>query len=216
MIRLGKIKILDTLAELVNPKHTALLLWDFDRRVLSNAFNYESVVENTSHLLAAARTSRVPVLYAIQNNMRIVGDTGAPTIRMRLMRQSKGVAALATMPEPSGDPPTPEIVEKVKPLEGEIIFEKFVPNAFMGTSFEWWLKSYGVKTIILTGINVATGINGTAREAISRGFYSVVAADCVATPREDDYHAAIQYIDKIFDLYSSGDIIAAWSATARR
>jgi nicotinamidase-related amidase len=95
MIRWGKIRILDTLSELVEPKHTALLLWDFDKRVLSNAFNYEQVVENTVKLLTAARKSGVPVFYAIQNNMRIVGDTGAPTVRMRLMRQSKGVVALA-------------------------------------------------------------------------------------------------------------------------
>ena len=120
------------------------------------------------------------------------------------------------MLEPVGPPPEPQIVEAVVPREDEIIFEKFVPNAFLGTCFEWWLRSYGVKTIILTGINVATGINGTAREAINLGFYAIVATDCVATPNETDYHAAVQYMEKIFDLYHSSKIIAAWSATKRR
>lgn len=76
--------------------------------------------------------------------------------------------------------PTPELVADVKPQEGDITFDKFVPNAFLGPCFEWWLRNYGIKTIILTGVNnVATGISGTAREAYNLGYYASVARDCL-------------------------------------
>jgi nicotinamidase-related amidase len=106
-------------------------------------------------------------------------------------------------------------VEAMRPQEDEIVFEKFIPNAFLGTSFEWWLRKYAIKTIVLTGVNVATGINGTAREAISRGFYAIVARDCVGTNSPEDYDAAITYMEKIFDVFDSQEIIESWSRRPR-
>jgi nicotinamidase-related amidase len=206
MIRWGGMEILETLDELIDPGHTALLLWDFDKSVVSNSFNYDAMIKNTATVLRAARERDVPVLYAQQNNMRIVGDTGAPTIRMRMKRQGGGM----NRPEPKGTPPRPELVEQVKPRKGDIIFEKFLPNAFLGTCFEWWLKKYQIKTILLTGVNVATGINGTAREAINLGYYAVVVRDCVGTRSEEDYRIALAAMERVLDVYDSSEIVARW------
>jgi nicotinamidase-related amidase len=142
--------------------------------------------------------------------MRIVGDTGAPNVRMRVTRSGKPVSDIAREPEPKGFPAKPQLVEPMRPTENEIVFEKFTPNAFLGTSFDWWLRKYAIKTIILTGVNVATGINGTAREAICRGYYAVIARDCVGTNSPQDYAAAVGYLEKIFDVFDSSAIIDAW------
>jgi nicotinamidase-related amidase len=210
MIRWAGMKVIDTLDELVDPKHSALLLWDFAKNVVLNRYSTDELVRNSSRLLAAAREHHVLTLFSHQNNMRIVGDTGAPTVRMRMTRARKPVADIAREPEPKGFPAKPELVEEMRPRESEIVFEKFIPNAFLGTSFEWWLRKYEIKTIILTGVNVATGINGTAREAISRGFYAVIARDCCGTNSPEDYDAAIQYMEKIFDVFDSTEIINSW------
>jgi nicotinamidase-related amidase len=134
---------------------------------------------------------------------------------MRMTRARKPVADIARDPEPKGFPAKPKLVEAMRPQEDEIVFEKFIPNAFLGTSFEWWLRKYAIKTIVLTGVNVATGINGTAREAISRGFYAIVARDCVGTNSPEDYDAAITYMEKIFDVFDSQEIIESWSRRPR-
>ena len=86
MIHWAGMDILDTLDELVDPRHTVLLMWDFAKSVVSNSFNYDSLIHNTGKLLQAARQHKVPIIYSRQNNMRIMGDTGAPTIRMRFKR----------------------------------------------------------------------------------------------------------------------------------
>lgn len=215
MIRWAGMEILDTLEELVNPKRTALLMWDFAKNVVLNRYSSEELVRNAGRLLAAARQYGVLVLFSHQNNMRIVGDTGAPTVRMRMTRARKPVADIAREPEPKGFPAKPELVEELRPRENEIVFEKFIPNAFLGTSFEWWLRKYAIQTIVLAGVNVATGINGTAREAICRGFYAVVARDCCGTNSPEDYDAAIRYMEKIFDVYDSAEIIEAWKKNSR-
>jgi nicotinamidase-related amidase len=168
------------------------------------------MIENTANLLHVARERDVRVLYAHQNNMRIMGDTGAPTIRMRMKRQGGGLAELMNRPEPKGTPPRPQLVEQVKPREGDIIFEKFLPNAFLGTCFEWWLKKYRIKTILLTGVNVATGVNSTAREAINLGYYAVVVRDCVGTRSEEDYRIALAAMERVLDVYDSSEIVGRW------
>lgn len=210
MINYAGMEILDTLDELVDPKHTALLLWDFAENVVLNRYSTEDLIRRSSPLLAAARAHNVLRIFSHQNNMRIVGDTGAPTVRMRLTRAGKPVASIAREPEPQGFPAKPTLVEAMRPKNNEIIFEKFIPNAFLGTSFEWTLRQHGIKTIVLSGVNIATGINGTAREAICRGFYAVVAKDCCGTNTPEDYAAAVNYMDKIFDVYDSSAIIESW------
>jgi nicotinamidase-related amidase len=211
MINCAGVEILDTLDELVDPKHTALLLWDFAENVVLNRYSTEDLVRNASRLLAAAREHNVVTIFSHQNNMRIVGDTGAPNVRMRLTRAGKPVSNIAQEPKPMGFPAKPQLVEAMRPTENEIVFEKFTPNAFLGTSFDWWLRKYAIKTIVLTGVNVATGINGTAREAICRGYYAVIARDCVGTNSPQDYAAAVNYLEKIFDVFDSSAIIESWN-----
>jgi nicotinamidase-related amidase len=211
MINCAGIEIFDTLDELVDPKYTALLLWDFAENVVLNRYSTEDLTRNASRLLSAARTHGVLTIFSHQNNMRIVGDTGAPNVRMRLTRAGKPVSDIARQPEPKGFPAKPQLVEPMRPNQNEIVFEKFTPNAFLGTSFDWWLRKYAIRTVILTGVNVATGINGTAREAICRGYYAVIARDCVGTNSPEDYNAAVNYLEKIFDVYDSSAIIESWN-----
>ncbi|MGE0747014.1 MAG: cysteine hydrolase [Rhodospirillales bacterium] len=215
MIRWNGMDICETLDELVDPAHAGLLMWDFAQRIVERSFNADSMIANTQRLLAAARRNKVRTFYALQNNMYLVGDTGAPTVRLRMKRQNKPVAAIAEVKPPVGPAPRDAYVEAVKPQDGDVFFEKFSPNAFLGTAFEWWLKKFGIKTVILTGINVATGISGTAREATNLGYYAVVVRDCVGTPSKPDYDVAIDSLERLFDVVDADDIIASWDKAKR-
>ena len=46
--------------------------------------------------------------------------------------------------------------------------------------------------------------------------YAVVARDCVGTNSPEDYNAAINYMEKIFDVFDSQEIIRSWSKSGRR
>jgi nicotinamidase-related amidase len=202
--------IFETLDELVDPKHTVLLMWDFAQNVAGNAFNVKSMTASTARLLQAARDRKVRTIYSYQNNMHLVGDTGAPTVRMRMIRAKKPIGEILKVPPPVGPSPVPKLIADLAPREGDIVFEKFCPNAFLGTCFEWWLKKFAIKTIVLTGVNAATGISGTAREAINLGYYAVVARDCVGTQSKDDYDIAIASMERLFDVVDADQIIDVW------
>ena len=55
-----------TLAELVDPRHTALLLWDMENAIAPNAFNYKDILANLKILAGHGRAAGVPLFYSVQ------------------------------------------------------------------------------------------------------------------------------------------------------
>ena len=52
MFEIGGKQIPATLAELVEPKRAALLLWDMENAIAPNAFNYQNILANLKMLSA--------------------------------------------------------------------------------------------------------------------------------------------------------------------
>jgi biuret amidohydrolase len=205
------VEIFETLDELVHPRHTALLMWDFADGVIGNSFNGESLTRNTARLLEAARRHHVLTLYSRQNDVRWE-DAGPALVRARMKQFN--IKDLASHPRANvKESPAWEIVHGLEPRESDIVFEKFLPNAFLGTNFEWRLRKHGIKTIVLAGVSVETGIDGTLREALNRGYYAVTVRDCVGTRSEEMYRLALTAME-IFDIYDSSEIIEAWGRSA--
>lgn len=218
MFHWGSMEIAETLDELVEPRHTALLMWDFARGLVARAFNSESFVANTKNLLDAARQVRVPIFYSRQSDMAWE-DVGPGLIRMRMRDDIKARNPSenfkATTPPNKKGTAGAEFVEQLKPREEDIVFEKFLPNAFLGTNLEWRLRARGIKTIVLTGISAVTGVDGTAREAINRGYYAVIVRDCVSTTTRERYELAMPAMEKLFDVFDSNEIISSWNRASR-
>lgn len=61
----------------------------------------------------------------------------------------------------------------------EILFEKDVFGAFTGTGLEPWLRSLGIRDVLLVGFFTHMCLSTTAREALVRGFQ--VSVDPVGT-----------------------------------
>jgi nicotinamidase-related amidase len=203
MIRWAGMEVLETLDEVVDPRHTALLLWNLTDAGAGKAFNSKSLATNTQKLLATARKHRVLTLHARQNTHW--EDAGPPMVRMR-MKQLRTKNLNAYRRAVAGG----RWLKGLKPQEKEIVFEQSIPNAFLGTNFEWSLWQHSIRTVILAGASVETGIDGTARTAVDRGFYSVIAKDCVGSRFEDTYTAAFGSLERIFDVYDSTAIIQSW------
>src|SRR5690349_3607037 len=133
MVRWNGMDIFETVDEVVDPKHTLLLMWHWAEMIINNTFYAERMTENAASLLPVARANNVLTAYSYQNNMHLVGDTGAPTVRMRMHRAGKPVSDILKVPPPVGRGSKPKLIEAVKPGDGDILFEKFAPNAFLGT-----------------------------------------------------------------------------------
>ncbi|MEJ2004064.1 MAG: cysteine hydrolase family protein [Cyclobacteriaceae bacterium] len=73
-----------------------------------------------------------------------------------------------------------EIKDEVKPLQHELIFEKKVNSAFIGTGLEDELKSLGIGSLVLAVLTVEHCVSSTARMASDLGFEVTVVADATA------------------------------------
>jgi nicotinamidase-related amidase len=206
MIRWAGMDILEQFDEVVDPKHTGLLLWNFSPEIVSRCFNGGSLVARTKALVAQARERGVRLLYSKPGPLNWQ-SIGAPMLRMRLkQRRVANPSATDWLPRDNQF----KFIEGLEPANDDIVFEKFAPNAFLGTAFEWYLHKHQLKTLVLAGAALETGIDGTARDALNLGYYTVIVRDCVGSPFRDTYEAALLSLERIFDVVDSSQIVSAW------
>jgi len=69
---------------------------------------------------------------------------------------------------------------EVAPSDGEVIFEKSVNSAFIGTGLEGHLHGIGAKRLVICGLTTPHCVSTTARMAANLGFDVVLAHDACA------------------------------------
>ena len=92
-----------------------------------------------------------------------------------------------------------EFLRTLEPLDSEHVVEKNVPDAFIHSGLERWLRVRGIDAVVLVGVSTNNSVEATARTAGNLGFDTHVAADATfafarvdysGTPRSaDDVHA---------------------------
>jgi nicotinamidase-related amidase len=209
MKTLGNLKIFDALGEIVEPEHTALVLWDCQNGLVNAIFNREDFLENTKAMLAAAREKNIPVVYT-----RITplppGWQSAWGIHQAMKRfNMDDPAKLPVFMKPGS--PEAEINAELSPTEGEIVINKSSPSIFFGTNFEQLMRSREIETILFTGISTEMGIEHSARESSVRGFYTVVVSDCVSSPDPDTHQMALTIMQRLMLVVPSQDILKEWT-----
>ena len=63
MQNIGDKIVYDTMKEILNPPHTALVLWDIIDPFTKLAFNREEFVKNLNNLVESARKSNIPIFF---------------------------------------------------------------------------------------------------------------------------------------------------------
>jgi nicotinamidase-related amidase len=71
--------------------------------------------------------------------------------------------------------------ELVKPLPGETVIKKHFPNSFRDTELEEYLRSSGIKDLVICGMMSHMCIDATVRAAFDKGYGCFVAHDACAT-----------------------------------
>ncbi|HVO94171.1 MAG TPA: isochorismatase family protein [Terriglobales bacterium] len=132
MFKIGGKQIPATLAELVEPKRTALLLWDMENAIAPNAFNYRELLANLTMLAALAREIGVVVFYSQQIGFDLLKEEAGVWVRVR-MKRAKATEPSQLLKEKE-DPHDREIVAELKP-------HKCRPDGFVGTDFDLTLRS---------------------------------------------------------------------------
>ena len=91
-----------------------------------------------------------------------------------------------------------EIVEELKPMEGEYVVKKLRYDGFYGTSLDHILRLHGVENLIITGTVANICVLHTAGSAALRWYNIFVPVDCISALNEFDYASALRQITFLY------------------
>ena len=155
------------------------------------------VVAANRRLLDAARAADIPVVHVvtsyrdvgeIANNpfWRAIADTGVT--RANILRHNL-----------EGGPSTQLIAELYDPARDQVVRTKKRYNCFLATDLDFVLRSRGVNTLLITGVNTNSCVLATTIAASTMDYAAIVVADCVDTVDGDEFHrAALSCIERAF------------------
>lgn len=176
----------------------------------------ERVVRANQRLFALCRGLRLPIIHVTQVQRRhptpsadVLSNPFWAAVHSVGESLTPGMSSALERHNLEGSPQA-EIVAELRPLEGEHIVIKKRLTGFHATDLELLLRSLGVDTTIITGINTNTCVTGTAFEAMHRDYKVIVVGDCVASGHGEDLHrSALQNIARCIGWVLNTDELAA-------
>lgn len=184
------------------PESTALIVVD-----AQNAFAHERSPLAEQGVDLSHAVDRVPRLQSLLEAARDAGYTIAFT---RSIRRADGRDApdrvfdvVPGIYRGDGDPIccagdwNAEYLEQLRPADGEYEVAKHRYDGFHDTPLEFYLRSEGVRTVVIGGFATNVCVEGTARGAHERGFNVVVIEDCCAAFSLAEHEAAIRDVEAI-------------------
>jgi len=217
MIEVQGRNILTTLAEKVDPLHSAIVMVDMQKDFTAKGFWWDelgqldgdpvkNLPERLGVFLDEARQRRVPIIHL---NACYDPEYLNDAMLERMHRLDLRLEACQSGTE--GSEPHPGL----EPKAGERVVIKHRYDGFFDTDLHVQLQAAGVKTLIVTGVAVHGCVDSTIRHAYFHGYYVVLVQDLTGGAAEDAYQVTLDSVNLMFGVTASADeIIAAWPAAA--
>ncbi|MDB5597322.1 MAG: Isochorismatase family protein [Hyphomicrobiales bacterium] len=158
-----------------------------------------NALPHIQRILEASRKARIPIVH-----ITILADSGMLGWFDAAHRASGGRGAGAT-DEAALDRKrrSPEIIDEVKPLSGEVVLKKTAPSAFWGTPLAGHLTLHGIDTLIVCGEATSGCVRASVVDAASHRYRVQVVEEGVF-----DRHEATHALN-LFDLHQKyADVIS--------
>lgn len=201
-------KIPNQLSEIVNPSRTVLLVWDMQNDQAGGSFNKEALIRNAPPLIAAAARAGIKTVYTRQTPF-LWKDESPAWIR-RFMKEQKVDDPSMLKPRRLHGSFGWQIMEPFRPGENDIVIDKRRPTMFIGNEFETILSNRGATTVVMVGCTTDGGVDATVRDGFHRGYFMVVARDCVGTYTEEGHNAALKRMERFGDVVDSTELLKIW------
>ena len=158
-------QIPDTFEEIVDPKHTALIVHEMLNDFCHKDGAYSATIPGntlvrdvpgllgpTVNLVDEARRAGVKVIYVGWTNYPDNSSRADPEIQANYKSIMDGTYIMqrCLFEGTWGH----DVIDELKPQEGDLVLNKYKRDAFAGTSLESILQWNGIKTFIIVGIGV--------------------------------------------------------------
>lgn len=147
----------------------------------------EAIVEPTRNVLRVARRAGVLVVYlkmAFQPDLSDAPPTSPTGVKHLPMHAGDVVEA------PDGsvsrilirDTWNTEIIEELRPQQGDEVLYKNRYSGFFGTGLDELLRERGIEQLVFVGATTSVCVESTLRDAMFRDYHCLVLEDCTAEP----------------------------------
>ncbi|HUI31342.1 MAG TPA: isochorismatase family cysteine hydrolase [Candidatus Acidoferrales bacterium] len=188
---------INEIAEFLQPARTALVLWDIQKMLVESIFNREEFLGKVETLAASAREKLVPVF--LTKITPLPERFQSPGSRFMMRRRAQGFK------------PGPDAYTLVlNPETDDIVLNKNTASIFVGTNFELMIRNAGLSTILFTGISTEFGIESSAREASTKGFFPIVISDAVSSRSQEGHSRSLENMKSILPLVTTAELVSFW------
>ena len=210
-------QIPETLGEIVDPRHTTLIIHEllndfcaeggaFDKA--ARRIDASKILPPIVKLLETARKKSIKILYVRYTNYADGSSLNDPQVSRRYEELMAPSYEPAPVPETWGWENLPEVA----PQEGEPILPKLRVDCFFQTNLDTLLRSSGIKTFVIVGIGAERGILPTVGHGQNLGYFAVAPEDCLAATDPAKIDVAKRFIGRSALMPMSAEVLEAWGA----
>ncbi len=205
------LSIPESLEELLEPRTTALVVYDMQAGICGQVADGERIIGIVGQVLDAARTAGVRTFFTRHLSL--------PRELMGVM-QYRTAMAWQRLDDPEKvkpwflrDSPGFSIIPQLEPRASEAVFDKITMSAFEGTPLAIALRDCGLRSVVLVGIALEIGIEPTARHAADLGIVPIIVRDACGYGDEEAGKRTIDALSFLGDaqIADVSQVAAAWT-----
>ena len=156
----------------------------------------EAIIPRVRSLLDLFRERRLPVVHVL----RVHRPDGSD---VEIMRQEIFHRTPFAVEGTEGA----EVIGELAPRRGEFTIRKTRMSAFLGTDLDLLLRSIGVDTVVVAGIQTPNCIRTTVFDAMAFNYRTVLVADAVAAQNDEIHRCNVRDMERIgVKILTTGEV----------
>ena len=191
---MARTEVYKEIKSIVNPGHSALVVWDVQNLLVGRIFNKEEFLENNRALIKKAHELKIPVIFTKITPLPEKFES-SPRLARGGFPKDMDKSMLELSIEAEAD---------------DIVLNKNTASIFIGTNFELMMRNAGIETLIFTGIATEIGVESSVRDSSNRGFYNVVVKDAVSSGNRDAHERSLQNMELMFNVIPTKELLTIW------
>ena len=188
----------------INP---ALLVIDVQNGFVSKGGSYD--------LLGMETSNYREIIPKIRDLINLCKNVGIPIFYTQAVRESSGIDLLTrshkilpkSREERIKKKPIcvretwdAEIVDEIKPSEGDHVVIKRRDSAFHDTEIGVWLRSLKIDTLIFCGIDTSICVETSLRDAFNIGYDVILISDATASNNKKHYESTLENVKGYYGI----------------
>ncbi|MGD9129591.1 MAG: cysteine hydrolase [Candidatus Woesebacteria bacterium] len=202
------------LQNILNPKHTAVLVIDLQKDFIDddgklaksgqNIASMQAILRPIRKLVSVARQKNTPIIFTqMIDGLKYRNEVG----RYRFSKKEKQEKNVCVLEGTEGTK-----MVGVLPAKKDKIVVKHNYCSFHNTELDSYLKKKRIKSLIVVGVKTNACVETTIRNAYHKGYFVVVPQECVASNSQESHRISLKNIQRYFgDVLALDKILKIWT-----